>query len=224
MKEMELYPKIDSIYKRYDNGKFKDEFSCEAFEYLKDNKWVFTEKIDGTNIRIGWDGKSILIGGRTDRAQIPTHLSTFLQSHFRDELFSDYTDGITLFGEGYGFKIQNGGGYIPDGVGFILFDVLIGKWWLKRELIGEWWLKRELIGKWWLKREDVESVAEQLEIPVVPIIESGTLSDACRIVMNGFDSRVGKCKAEGLVLRPAIELKERDGRRIITKVKTRDFL
>ena len=204
MKEMELYPKIDSIYKRYDNGKFKDEFSCEAFEYLKDNKWVFTEKIDGTNIRIGWDGKSILIGGRTDRAQIPTHLSTFLQSHFRDELFSDYTDGITLFGEGYGFKIQNGGGYIPDGVGFILFDVLIGKW--------------------WLKREDVESVAEQLKIPVVPIIESGTLSDACRIVMAGFDSRVGKCKAEGLVLRPAIELKERDGRRIITKVKTRDFL
>jgi len=201
---MTLYPKIDSIYKRYENGKFKDEFSCEAFEYLKDNKWVFTEKIDGTNIRIGWNGLNVLIGGRTERAQLPTHLFEYLSGHFTKERFDGFDEDITLFGEGYGYKIQSGGGYIPDGVGFILFDVMVGEW--------------------WLKREDIEDVADRLDIPVVPIIESGTLSDACRVVMAGFDSRVGKCKAEGLVLRPETELKERNGRRIITKVKTRDFL
>ena len=201
---MTLYPKIDSIYKRYENGKFKDEFSCEAFEYLKDNKWVFTEKVDGTNIRIGWNGLNVLIGGRTERAQLPTHLFEYLSGHFTKERFDGFDEDITLFGEGYGYKIQSGGGYIPDGVGFILFDVMVGEW--------------------WLKREDIEDVADRLDIPVVPIIESGTLSDACRIVRAGFDSRVGKCKAEGLVLRPETELKERNGRRIITKVKTRDFL
>lgn len=26
------------------------------FDYLKDNTWIFTEKVDGTNIRIMWDG------------------------------------------------------------------------------------------------------------------------------------------------------------------------
>lgn len=33
---------------------------------------------------------------------------------------------VTIFGEGYGVKIQKGGNYIPDDVNFILFDVRFG--------------------------------------------------------------------------------------------------
>lgn len=46
---MRNYPKINSIYKRdFETGAFiEGEFSQDEFEYLKDNIWVCTEKMDG---------------------------------------------------------------------------------------------------------------------------------------------------------------------------------
>ncbi len=200
---MNRYPKIQSIFKRHIDGplkgKFTDEYSLPEFEYLKDNQWVFTEKIDGTNIRVAFEEGELRIGGRTNRAQIPSHLYEYLHS-----TFVDYTDfAMTLFGEGYGVKIQNGGNYIPDGVGFILFDVQVGQW--------------------WLKREDVVNISQEFGIPVVPIVGRGTLAMACDMCKHGYDSNIGTCVAEGVVARPAVELKARNGERIITKVKVRDF-
>lgn len=50
------YHKINSIYKRDEKTKeFTNEFSLPEFEYLKHNLWEFTEKIDGTNVRIIWE-------------------------------------------------------------------------------------------------------------------------------------------------------------------------
>ena len=66
---MEPYHKIQSIFKRdAENGyKFTSEYSCPEFEYLQNNEWEFTEKVDGTNIRIIWDGQDGLrIAGRTE--------------------------------------------------------------------------------------------------------------------------------------------------------------
>lgn len=42
---------------------------------------------------------------------------------------------VTVFGEGYGVKIQKGGNYISDDVNFILFDVRFGN----GGLIGSLW-------------------------------------------------------------------------------------
>ena len=58
------------------------QYSTPEIEYLKDNDWVFTEKIDGTNIRIMWNGKDVVFGGHSDDAQIYTNLIIKL-----DELF-----------------------------------------------------------------------------------------------------------------------------------------
>ena len=48
---MTQYHKIQSVFKRDPNTKFKTllegEYSIPEFEYLKDNEWVFTEKVDG---------------------------------------------------------------------------------------------------------------------------------------------------------------------------------
>jgi hypothetical protein len=203
---MKEYHKIDSIYKRDLNGMFIDEFSRPEFGYLFENKWAGTEKIDGTNIRIMWEGKKLRIGGKTDNAQIPTSLYEKLTSMFSAEkmelVFPD-TD-ICLYGEGYGARIQKGGGnYISAGVSFILFDVKIGFM--------------------WLKREDVIDIAGKLDILCVPEVFRGTLTEAIEMVKNGFTSQWGNFPAEGLVLKPAIELQDRRGHRIITKVKTRDF-
>lgn len=212
---MKEYHKINTVFKRNMESKNKSliigEYSMPEFEYLKDNVWEFTEKIDGTNIRVIWDSvnKDITFKGKTDNALIPANLYKELTLIFKSEqlieIFPD-TD-VCFYGEGYGAKIQNGGNYIPDGNDFILFDIKIGEW--------------------WLKREDILGIAEKLDIDVVPVIGEGTLEDLVSMVGAGFKSKIAQNKdyiAEGIVARPKIELKARNGSRIITKLKYHDFL
>jgi len=209
---MEEYHKIQSIFKRDEQThKFiEGKWSLPEFEYLKDNLWVMTEKIDGTNIRVAWEEKpsgeyELRFGGRTDNAQIPTFLLSKLQDLFSDfDWAGQFPDGVTLYGEGYGAKIQKGGGnYIPDGVDFILFDVKIGSW--------------------WLRREDVEGIADKIGVKCVPIVCRGTIAEAIDIVKDGLKSTFGEFTAEGLVLKPEIDLFTRSGYRIVTKLKGKDF-
>ena len=205
---MESYPKIHSVYKRDNqtNSLINNEFSLPEFEYLKNNIWTFTEKVDGTNIRIIWQDNKILFKGRTDKAQIPTPLIDHLRDTFlplQDKFYNLFKDNVCLYGEGYGAKIQKGGGNYRDDQSFVLFDIKIGNW--------------------WLQRDDVFNIAEKLGIDAVPNVGCGTLYDAIDIVKNGLVSKWGDFLAEGLVARPKIELRARNGKRIITKVKYRDF-
>lgn len=207
---MEEYPKIQSIFKRDEKThKFiEGDWTLPEFEFLKDNLWEATEKINGTNIRVSWSSvnKVVKFGGKTDDAQIPTFLLDRLLELFPREKFeSIYPDiTITLYGEGYGAKIQKGGGkYIPDGQDFALFDVLIGTW--------------------WLYRSNVEDIASKLGIKCVPIVCYISLVSAIEIVKNGILSHYGDFEAEGLVLKPQVMLVNRKGERIITKLKNKDF-
>lgn len=209
---MKEYHKIQTIFKRDLKGKIMEgEYSIPEFEYLKNNEWVFTEKVDGTNIRVMFDGNQLTFGGKTDNAQIPAFLVKHLQEKFLPqidkfkEIFADGTlpANMCLYGEGYGAKIQKGGGnYRPD-QGFVLFDIKISDW--------------------WLKRVDIEEIAERLQTEVVPVIGTGSLHYMIDKVKNGIKSIWGDFKAEGIVARPAVELKTRSGQRIITKLKHRDF-
>ena len=207
---MKEYPKIDTLFKRDMSSKRKPivpgAWSQDVFEYLAGNQWQFTEKVDGTNIRAAVTPYGVQFGGKTDAAQIPALLVAKLRERFdpqADRLREMFPDGGCLYGEGYGAKIQGGGGnYRPD-QDFVLFDVKVGEW--------------------WLKRPDVEDVAAKLGLDVVPIIGTGTLYDAVTMAQRGFNSRWGSFVAEGIVARPAVELRTRNGERIITKIKHRDF-
>ena len=42
-------------------------------------------------------------------------------------------------------------------------------------------------------------------------------------VKKGFISKWGDFQAEGIVARPQVELKARNGKRVITKIKNKDF-
>ncbi len=227
---MREYPKIQSIYKRdlektskTFNKFLEGQWSLPEFEYLANNQWEWTEKIDGTNIRVIWFPKgtgegyeplsqghyvndAVLFRGKTDNADIPKFLFAKLQEMFPAEkireIFPDTP--LCLYGEGYGAKIQKGHTYIPNGVSFILFDV---------------WIKG-----WWLKRLDVQDAATKLGIDVVPIKDYCTIPEAIELyVRNGFKSKWGDFLAEGLVGKPIVELKDRRGDRILTKLKTKDF-
>lgn len=217
------YQKINTLFMRDENNIIiPDMFTCPEFEYLKDLKWETTEKIDGTNIRVElyfgaqYDDEPIecrmKIKGRTEAAQLPTHLTMKLDSLFGQinwlEIFPTVIAGTTvvLYGEGYGAKIQKGGNYIKNDVGFILFDVKVNNWWLNRDAC--------------------QDIASKLNIPIVPFIGYMTLPEAIEYVKAGFKSVIAENKdydAEGLVLKTPYGLQFRNGERIITKIKTVDF-
>src|SRR5699024_469734 len=76
---MREYPKIYGPYKRHTEGPDRNkliegEWTNPVLEHLQHTTWLFAEKVDGTNIRVHWDGHKVTFGGRTDRAQIPAKL------------------------------------------------------------------------------------------------------------------------------------------------------
>ena len=79
------------------------------------------------------------------------------------------------------------------------------------------------VGPWWLSRESVEDVATKLAIPTAPVIGEGDIAQLVETVRAGITSQWGDFEAEGIVARPKVELFNRAGHRIITKLKTRDF-
>lgn len=231
---METYHKIQTLFKRDMSGPKKGRmirgaWTTPELEYLKDSQWEFTEKVDGTNIRVSYDpfihpSEHVQFGGRSDNAQIPKPLLEYLQDTFKSYPYDIFDPAckVMLFGEGYGPNIQGGGKYRKDHA-FVLFDVKIGDW--------------------WLHRADVDDIAKKLGIESVPVLGTGTLQDAIDIVStgitfnkgggivrwgsgsvpNGLRSQWGDFEAEGIVARPTVPLFDRKGERIITKIKAVDF-
>lgn len=209
---MREYHKIETVFNRDIDGSKKlivGSYRNETVEFLKDALWVFTEKVDGTNVRVHWDGHKVSFAGRTERAQLPSPLLEFLAIHFGsnkaeqvfEQIFGERE--VILFGEGYGGKIQNGGAYRPD-MSFILFDVLIGDNWQERE--------------WVVK------TATAFGVDVVPVVLEGTLDEGIRFVMEHPKSHIGETAyMEGVVGCPSRELRDRRGNRIIVKIKWEDF-
>ncbi len=223
------YHKIQTLFKRDPETKHRfvidGDFAMEEFDYLKDVEWHVEEKVDGMNTRVhyapGLEGPSVLIGGKTDTADIPQHLDRAIRLILSPEKFATVfpnVKSVTLYGEGYGQKIQSGGHYDsardPEGCSFILFDVTV-----------ETESPERGTQSWILSRKDVYDVADKLEIRHVPSLGSMSLSEIRDLVRDGFKSELstdGRA-AEGIVARPRVELLDRKGERIITKLKHKDF-
>lgn len=210
---MKEYEKIETVFQRDMEGTKKlmpGVWRNQTVEFLKDLEWEWTEKIDGTNIRVHWDGHTVTFGGRTERAQIPADLVNRLNEIFGGEESAQIFEQefgereVILFGEGYGKKIQGvGSKYIPDHCDLILFDLLIGKN--------------------YQSRADVERCAKSFGLRAVPIVGRGTLDEAIAYVKGHPDSVVGNLPMEGVVCRPKMELCDRCGNRLIVKIKYKDF-
>lgn len=208
---MKEYEKIETIFARDEKTKKLNEniYRNETIEFLKDIDWEFTEKIDGTNIRIYWDGHKVSYFGRTDKAQIPSQLMNRLIELFGDNINEEMFEQkfgatpVMLIGEGYGAKIQKGGGDYRQDNNFILFDVCINNK--------------------YLSRDNVNDIANYFGIESVPVIFSGNLQKGIDFVKTKPNSTIGTAKMEGLVARPKVELYDKNGNRLIVKIKVCDF-
>lgn len=205
------YHKIETLFERDEKTKKLVEglYRNKTVEYLKGNKWQFTEKIDGTNIRIYWDGHKVSFYGRTDKAQIPAELVNRLNELFGGEVNEQLFEQkfgeteVVLVGEGYGAKIQGCGSLYRQDQDFILFDVMIA-------------------GNW-QPRESVEDIANYFKLDVVPIVYEGTIEGAVHYVKIKPKSKIGTANSEGVVGRPVVEMQDRCGNRVIVKIKVKDF-
>ncbi|MCD4809505.1 MAG: RNA ligase family protein [Methanosarcinales archaeon] len=202
------YPKINTIWKRDENNKFRIiEGDYSKIEFAAIKKWNITEKIDGTNIRVIYKNGIVSFGGRTDNAQIPAHLYEYLQRTFTllimHEMFGD-TD-VVLFGEGYGPKIQKGGGLYRKDVGFILFDAYIGGW--------------------WVLRDSIEDISDKIGISYVPLVGTMEINEAVEYVQSKPNSLIANEPKimEGIVARSTPLLLFRDGNPLMWKLKVRDY-
>jgi ATP-dependent RNA circularization protein (DNA/RNA ligase family) len=214
------YHKINSLYKRDEKGKIiTGDFSLPEFEYLFDNKWEVTEKIDGTNMSYYWDGHDLEIHGKTTAAQIPSHLlgkmKSLITKEMMNEIFPKGYDSegnempfqVIIYGEGYGMKIQKGGNYIKNDVSFRVFDININGY--------------------WLDRDSVEDICSKLNLELAPLLGIMTLKEAEDLVKNTFKSTIAENKdyqAEGVVCKPIVPLYSKNGKRIIVKIKSVDYI
>jgi len=221
------YHKIHGLFKRYtkddkdagiipDGKKVGDfitgEFAKEEFKILFHNQWIWTEKLDGMNIRIYLyreeenDNFTIIVKGRTDKADISDDLlnSIYTWFHENEEKINNTftkTNNLILYGEGVGKKIQKGS--IFGEQHFKLFDVKIGKF--------------------WLKRDDVINIANKISLST-PLYWMGTITDAVGRAITEPKSEFGNFTIEGYVGVPVGDFLDRSGNRIITKIKVKDFV
>ena len=218
------YVKINSLWKRKEYVKglpkgshgplIEGDYSEPEFGAIK--YWSVDEKVDGTNIRIYWYRKiedlptKVEFKGRTNDAQLPPHLLKYLQDTFTPEMIDkvfpveEGASGV-MYGEGYGPKIQACGGNYRKDAGFILFDVKVGDW--------------------WLKREDVREIAQKFEIPMVPHV--GIMSEA-EIVECVKSKPKSLCSLteqvmEGVVCRSEPLMLFRNGKPLMWKLKCCEF-
>ena len=207
---MKEYQKIQSLFKRDKTKKLLiGEYTNDEFKYLENNIWFFTEKINGTNICVKWDGSKIRFGNLDQ--QIPTKLVNLCMNIFKPEKFKEVFKQpevmVELYFEGYGKGIQepDGSKYNPNENSLILFDINIDGW--------------------WLDYNSCVDICEKLNLNIVPKIADGTLIDLVTLVKQGFKSCVSKENmiAEGIVAKPWVPLYNKKGERIITKLKYLDF-
>ena len=245
---MLAYPKIETLFAR-DPVTRKVTGIIRRPEFNLVKSWLVTEKVDGTNIRVqvtetcngcaagyepprdgvcgdcGGTGRKrqVRFSGRSDAAQIPPFLLKRLHEMFPPERFDDVfnADEIVFFGEGYGARIQKGGGAYREGVSFRLFDVVV----------------RADRQDWWLTWKDVEDVARKLNIDTVPVLGTDLMLGWAASLASG-ESRVAiedrhiyrllkdsdqPRRREGIVARTEPPLFDRKGNRMIWKLKGRDL-
>jgi hypothetical protein len=210
------YPKTQTLFKRtqpYKQPKkiIIGDYAHEAFGNIK--LWRVQEKIDGMNIRVYFEGDSIKIMGRGEDSQIPPSLQSFFDSSLILEnykllcLADPRINNIQLFGEGFGGKIQKGRIYRNDPA-FILFDTLLNGRWGTREEVGHIAICLGL--------EQPHDYGLKTEEEIVDIIQNKNTG------RYNFDHD-RKYIFEGVIARTDPYLFDRDGNRIMFKLKVEDF-
>jgi len=165
--------------------------------------------LDGENGRIYWNGEQALWSGKTNKFVPQKEYYDFIESHFLEERFEEVfgrDKEVYIFGEFMGPKVQGNELGLKEKI-FIIYDIQIGNIWLEENSI------REIADKF-----QVTTCYDYLEDKQCSC-DQKTLDDWIGSVAGGEFN-----KWEGVVIEPVGQLRDRSGKRIICKVKNKDYL
>ena len=184
-----------------------EAYRSPLLAYLAESPWVYSRKIDGENIRIQWDGEQALWNGKSNAFQCSAEFTEYMNNTFLEEIFEEKFGRdkvVTLFGEKMGAKTQgNELGLGKDEV--ILYDVNVNGTWLCGESVAD-------IADYFRVRTVFDFMPGALH-------ESKTLRELIEMCANGEFK-----DWEGIVATPLIEMRDQGGRRVIVKIKNKDYL
>lgn len=217
------YPKITSPFKRTEeHGKTVNinvPFDDYAKMFIESNiRFTGSEKVDGTNLNIIYDGNHIQYRGHTDKTTWNPEVEEYIKSRFLTPEFEQMCEQkfgeneIQLSGELIGPKIQ-GNLYKLSEYKFILFDIY-----------------NITTDAWW-NQSTVTEIAEYLNLERVKVISSHTIKEWLEQAFYNCESGCGyksslcdSTEIEGVVIRPEMELCKANGERVIYKLKVKDLL
>lgn len=207
---MRTYPSIENLRPRdlsegsAARGKiYPDKYQSPVVESMAALRWIGHEKLDGTGVRIlhNKDGE-LVIRGRKEKSQLPPQLLHWFEEH--RSRFVSLPDEWCLYGEGIGPGIQKGGeNYGEHRV--VAFDMQTptGRWLTSDELVA--WS----IGK----------------IDCAPMRIVGNLLQCEEYVASARGPSLAcKGNGEGIICRPQHDPLDAHGKRIIVKIKGRDYV
>lgn len=209
-------------------GVIPNKWTYPVFDYLKNAQWQFTEKLDGTNMRLIYNPGSyqtveqgsieinlpptLELRGRSDEASVYPKLKSWAArlspSKFEEVLKSccfETDQEICIYGEGVGAGIQKGGNDYGE-THFRAFAI-------------------QSRGVWW-EPYFVDRLCRLLNIPQAPVILEASLLEGIEFMKSGFRTCItGEPKgwAEGLVGVPTVPLQCHPLDRLAVKIKSCDF-
>lgn len=240
---MSEYPKTENLFVRDEETHklIPGQFRSPTFGQI--DRWLVTEKIDGTNIRLvlEWitdDAPDFQVFGRSDAANLPKLFQeealpgatcARMVDAWRAIDPAENTHRMVVYGEGYGPGIQKGGGSYAPRKSLRIFDVRT----YRRYEVSE--PPRGLVEQeersLWRPWADVETVAEVLGLKTAPVIGRGMSMD--EIVGNfygpSYYSHVAleetgeQIEAEGVIARTDPYLYDAWGSRVMFKLKGKDL-
>ncbi len=250
------YQKINTIFKRDANNVIMpyDEFALPELEWMRNCKFDAESKIDGTNTRIEVTREfitsdignnegirwSVAYKGKTDNAQIPKMLYTYLTTVLTEDKVLNslgltkemYVNDELMKEKGWSVLNEQFNVYELDETKIPKRYTLYGEGYGNGIQSGGYYRQdNSFIGfdvkvdDMYLLRENRDEIFNKLGVDIVPFVGQLTIDEAIEMVKKGFRSKIAKDDhlEEGLVLRTPMGLKNRRGERIIFKIKTCDF-
>lgn len=207
---MEYMHKIDTLFERAkDFSVNTSKFRRPEFALLQG--WDVTEKVDGTSTLMHFTKDGFEVGGRTAKSNMTMEMTDVMWETANDafdlatEVINRHgLETMTVYGELYGPKIQNGGNY-ADSLEFRAFDVKTGDVFLSPNQF----------------RDCVHELGIE-SVPFLGRMHVSAIVEACR---TGFDSTFAKrpVASEGIIAKSPVELRNNAGKRLMWKLKHSDF-
>ena len=208
------YQKIPTLY-TFDSKikRFVNKIYDPLVDYLKGNEWLCSEKINGMNISVTYDGHRVSWNGRTEDSELPKEVENILRGTFEEsEIIFEQMFGekeVHLFMECYGGKLQ--GGIYGGKERLVGFDVMVDGYYLDKMVI------KDIFEKFGVACVHLTVVSHlSMAIDMVKYwMEHNSVSQYCE------DGK--QTMPEGLVCVPAARLYDHQGNRVIVKIKVRDL-